>query len=335
MGLITAKLSNLVPFSCAALFLYDEATETLRCRFATGVDADIIQQIAVRNGEGLTGWVARNKRALVNARPSADLEVASRSSLVTTLQSALVCPLIFEERFIGTLSVYHTDAAFYRDDHRRLLDRVSEQAAAVINNSMLFEQTKEDSLTDPLTGLPNTRYLFMHLTRELSRAERLKAEVSLLVMDLDDFKAINDSHGHHVGDRALCEVARVLGTAIRPYDICVRYAGDEFIVVLSGCSAEEAEQKRQELQKSIDEVYFEVRPGRPVPLGISIGAAVFPHDGDSYEALLATADSRMYQDKSARKRRAGRVSARPDGGASARFPELTDVDIQRGAAGIL
>jgi diguanylate cyclase (GGDEF)-like protein/putative nucleotidyltransferase with HDIG domain len=332
MALISAKLSNLVPFSCAALFLYDEDSETLRCRFATGVDAEIIQQITVHTGEGLTGWVARNRRALVNARPSADLEAAGRSDLHTNLQSALVCPLLFSERFIGTLSVYHVDAAYYRDDHRRLLDRVSEQAAAVINNSMLFEQTQEDSLTDPLTGLPNTRFLFMHLTRELARAERLKQDVALLVMDLDNFKSINDSHGHHVGDRALCEVARVLRTAIRPYDICVRYAGDEFIVVLSGCNAEEAESKRAELQQSIDEVYFEARPGKRVELGISVGAAVFPQDGESYEALLATADSRMYQDKSLRKRPGGRE--RPESG-SPQFPDVTDVDIQKAAAGIL
>ena len=271
MALISAKLTNLVPFACAALFLFDEETETLRCRFATGTDADVIQQIAVHSGEGLTGWVARNRRPLVNARPSADLEAAGLNHLSTTLQSALVCPLMFNERFIGTLSVYHTDAAFYRDDHRRLLDRVSEQAAAVINNSMLFEQTQEDSLTDPLTGLPNTRFLFMHLTRELARAARLGAEVALMVMDLDSFKEINDTHGHHVGDRALCEVARVLRAAIRPYDICVRYAGDEFIVVLSGCSVEEAELKRAELQKSVDDVYFEARPGRRLQLGIQRG----------------------------------------------------------------
>ncbi|HVD90910.1 MAG TPA: HD domain-containing phosphohydrolase [Vicinamibacterales bacterium] len=337
MALISAKLTNLVPFSCAALFLYDEQTETLRCRFATGTDADVIQQVAVHSGEGLTGWVARNRRPLVNARPSADLEAAGLTSLSTSLQSALVCPLMFNERFIGTLSVYHTDAAFYRDDHRRLLDRVSEQAAAVINNSMLFEQTQEDSLTDPLTGLPNTRFLFMHLTRELARAERLKGEVSLMVMDLDSFKAINDNHGHHVGDRALCEVARVLRAAIRPYDICVRYAGDEFIIVLSGCSADEAERKRGELQEAIDEVYFEARPGKRLHLGLSIGAAVFPQDGESYEALLATADSRMYQDKSGRKRRSGRDLI-PRGQlmpVNAAHPELSDLDIQRAAAGIL
>src|SRR4029434_7502348 len=174
-----------------------------------------------------------------------------------------------------------TEPSVYTDDHRRLLDRISEQAAAVIYNSIVFEQTQEDSLTDPLTGLPNTRFMFMHLTRELARAERLKSEVSLLVMDLDNFKDINDTFGHHVGDRALREVASVLRNGIRPYDICVRYAGDEFIVVLSGCGGEEAERKRRELQTAVDTLPFEARAGMPLPLAISIGAAVFPHDGDS------------------------------------------------------
>ena len=285
MALISTKLSNIVPFSCCALFLYTEESEMLRCRFATGVESETVQQLTIKNGHGLTGWVARNRRPLVNARPSADFEAAGVSSQ-TTLQSALVCPLVFNERFIGTIAVYHTSAAIYTDDHRRLLDRISEQAAAVIYNSIVFEQTQEDSLTDPLTALPNTRFMFMHLTRELARANRLKSEVSLLVMDLDNFKEINDTYGHHVGDRALREVAGVLRAAIRPYDICVRYAGDEFIVVLSGCGGDEAERKRLELQRAVDTLQFEPRPGNVLPLAISIGAAIFPHDGDSYETLL-------------------------------------------------
>src|SRR6187402_2046260 len=275
MALISSKLSNLVPFSACALFLFDEEADTLRCRFATGVEADAIGTMTVRAGQGLAGWVARNRRPLVNARPSAEFEAAGMA-VITTLQSALVAPLVFSDRFIGTLAVYSTQADFYTDDHRRLLDRVSEQASAVIHNSIVFEQTQEDSLTDPLTGLPNTRFMFMHLTR----AERLKAEVALLVMDLDNFKEINDNHGHHVGDRALREVATVLRSGIRPYDICVRYAGDEFIVLLSSCSAEEAECKRVELQRMMDDVLFEARPGRRLPLAISIGAAIFPHDGE-------------------------------------------------------
>jgi diguanylate cyclase (GGDEF)-like protein/putative nucleotidyltransferase with HDIG domain len=335
MALISTKLSNIVPFSCCALFLYNEDSETLRCRFANGIEADIIQQLTIRNGHGLTGWVARNRRPLVNARPSTDFEAAGVAADRTALHSALVCPLLFNERFIGTISVYHTEPSIYTDDHRRLLDRISEQAAAVIYNSVVFEQTQEDSLTDPLTALPNTRYMFMHLTRELARAERLKTEVSLLVMDLDSFKEINDTYGHHVGDRALRDVASVLRTGIRPYDICVRYAGDEFIVVLSGCGGEEAERKRLELQRAVDDLQFEARPGKLLPLAISVGAAVFPHDGDTYETLLATADSRMYRDKTRRKRdlNGGRSderprATRPDGGVS-------DVELQRAAVGIL
>jgi diguanylate cyclase (GGDEF)-like protein/putative nucleotidyltransferase with HDIG domain len=304
MALIATKLDNLVPYSCAAFFLHDEASDTLRCRFATGTDAEIVEQVTVRNGEGLTGWVARNRMPLVNARPSTDFEAAGISGVSSSLQSALVYPLLFNDKLIGTLAVYHQQPAFFGDDHRRLLYRVSEQAAAVIKNSIVFEQTQEDSLTDPLTGLPNTRFLFLHLTRELARAERLNTEVALMVMDLDSFKEINDTFGHHTGDRALCELARVLRAAIRPYDICVRYAGDEFIVVLSGCTAEEAEIKRQELQKAVADLHFEPRPERIVPLGISVGTAVFGRDGTSYETLLSVADSRMYKDKAARKRAA-------------------------------
>jgi diguanylate cyclase (GGDEF)-like protein len=307
MAVISSKLTELVPFSACALFLHTESTDTLHCRFATGVDAEVLQGLSVRNGQGLSGWVARNRRPLVNARPGADLE-AGAPDQQTTLQSALVCPLIVGDRFIGTLSVYHVDASFYRDDHRRLLDRVCEQAAAVIHNSIVFEQTQEDSLTDALTGLPNTRFMFLHLSRELARADRLNAEVSLLVLDLDGFKQINDTFGHHIGDRALREVAGVLRTAIRPYDICVRYAGDEFIVVLSGCGHDEAERKRLELQQAVDNLELEAQPDLRIPMMISAGAAVFPHDGDSYEALLAKADGRMYGDK--RQRKAERVRLR-------------------------
>jgi diguanylate cyclase (GGDEF)-like protein/putative nucleotidyltransferase with HDIG domain len=300
MAHIASKLTTLVPFSACTLFLYDPTTETLRCRFATGTDFELMQQLTLKSGQGLQGWVARNKRALVNARPASDLEAAG-SSLPTALQSALVCPLVFGDRVFGTLAVYHTSLSFYQDDHRRLLDRVCEQAGAVINNAIVFEQTHEASLTDPLTSLPNTRFMVSHLNGELARAERLNTEVSLLVLDLDDFKEINDTYGHHVGDRALRDVAQVLRTVIRPYDICVRYAGDEFIVVLAGCGFDEAENKRKELQEAVGSTVFEARPGMTIPLSISAGSAVFPHDGDSYEALLAKADSRMYRDKSQRK----------------------------------
>ena len=301
MGHIASKLSRVVPFSACSLFLYSEDDDTLQCRFASGTDAELLQQLVLKNGQGLTGWVARNRRPLVNGRPSADFNAAG-SVLQTTLESALVCPLISGNAVIGVLAVYHTAEAFYCDDHRRLLDRVCEQASAVIRNAIVFDQTHEASLTDPLTGLPNTRFMFRHLTRELARTHRLGAEVSILVLDLNGFKDINDSYGHHAGDRALREVSNVLRALVRPYDVCARYAGDEFVIVLAGCSRDEAENKRRELQRGVEQIVFEPAPGTQVPMSISVGAAVFPHDGETYESLLAAADRRMYQDKSARRR---------------------------------
>ena len=299
MALVSSKLSSLVPFSSCALFLYSDRTEQLHCRFASGTDSELIQQLVLKNGQGLVGWVARNRRPLVNARPQSDV-TAMGSSAPTVLQSALICPLIFAGELIGALAVYHTEAGFYKDDHSRLLDRICAQAAAVIHNAIIFEQTQADSLTDPLTGLPNTRSLFQHLTRELARAERINTQVALIVMDLDGFKEINDTHGHRAGDRALREVGRALSATIRPYDICVRYAGDEFIVVLSGCAREEAEIRRRELQNAVARLVLEVDAGQ-VPMMISAGLAVYPQDGGTYEALLSVADREMYADKHVRK----------------------------------
>src|SRR5205085_6056227 len=143
---------------------------------------------------------------------------------------------------------------------------------------IVFEQTQEDSLTDPLTGLPNRRSMFVHLSRELARAERLKSQVALIVMDIDAFKSINDNYGHHVGDHALREVSLALQGALRPYDLCVRYAGDELIIVLTDCALEAAEAKRTQLQHRVPQISVEVRPAKLVGLAISVGAAVCPID---------------------------------------------------------
>jgi diguanylate cyclase (GGDEF)-like protein/putative nucleotidyltransferase with HDIG domain len=301
MNRLSDTLSALVPLSSCALFVPGDEAGTLGCRFAHGVDVDRIQRLTMRDGQWSTEWVAWSRPPLSHTHSVAN-SAAGDADERTVLASALMYPLIFNERFVGMLAVYHTDPSIYTDEHARLLGRVCEQAAAAIHHALVFEQTQEDSFRDPLTGLPNARYLFIHLARELARAERMKSSLSLLLLDLDAFKAINDTCGHHIGDKALRTVAAALQSVIRRYDVCVRYAGDEFVVVLSGCGKDEAEQKRLDLQRAIDEVSFEISPGRRLSLSISGGLAVFPHDGVSRDDLLAMADRRMYGDKTRRKR---------------------------------
>ena len=322
MILVSGKLRPLVPFSCCALFLRHDDADGLRCRFATGTDAAVIRSLTLHEGQGLAGWVAQHRRPLVNASPDADADAAGLTASETLeLASALLYPLEFGDRLIGVLALYHVQPEFYTTEHRRRLGRVAEQLSAVVTNSLLFDKAQEDSLTDALTSLPNTRSLFMHLTRELARAHRLRGSLALVLLDLDDFKQINDRYGHHAGDRTLCDVASLLRAAIRPYDICTRYAGDEFIVILSECSAEEAERKREELQRTVLERGYEPQPGTRLPLSISAGVAMFPADGQSYESLLAAADRRMYLDKAEHKRQAA------SGG------QTTSVDPSAGRAG--
>jgi diguanylate cyclase (GGDEF)-like protein/putative nucleotidyltransferase with HDIG domain len=308
LGRMTAKLADVVPWDGCALFVHSE-DGTMQCRFASGTDVRRIRDGVLDAGQGLEGWVALKRRTLVNADPRATF-AALGVSTETSLAGAIVLPLYFGDTFVGCLSLYHHDSQPYTDDHRRFLERVAEQAGPVLHNAILFEKTQEDSLTDPLTSLPNRRAMVMHLSRELARSERLKSEVALMVLDVDDFKGLNDNCGHQVGDNALRQVAATLQDALRPYDLCSRYAGDEFIIVLAECPPELAETKRRELQQRVEDLQIEISPGRTVQLTASAGVAVYPVDGLSYEALLAEADHRMYRDKAARRSHA---SAFPGG----------------------
>jgi diguanylate cyclase (GGDEF)-like protein len=300
MALISSKLSKIIPWSGCALFLHEPDTEQLRCRFADGLDTPRLVGLAMAANAGAPDGDLRARQTLLNGDPRATFEAAGVTE-PTDLRSAIVCPLHFEDTLFGYMALYHTAPNRYTKDHLRLIEQVAEQAGAVVHNAILFEQTQEDSLTDPLTELPNRRSLFLHLSRELARAERLGVEVALVIMDVDGFKTINDTYGHNVGDEALREVSSALQTALRPYDLCVRYAGDEFVVVLSNCSRDAAEAKRREFQALLGRIEIEVMPGRVARLAVSAGAAVFPHDGASYDEVMAAADRRMYRDKAARR----------------------------------
>src|SRR5437870_7817361 len=162
---------------------------------------------------------------------------------------------------IGALVIYHTVAGTFTDEHRRVLGRVSDQAAAVIYNSTRFEQTQHESFTDPLTGLPNRRSLDRQFEAGLAHALRAKTSFSIVVLDLDRLKEINDTYGHEAGDRAIRAVGAVLRSTVRESDVCARFAGDEFIVVLWGCSPENEARRVADVQNAVSAYPFEPRPG--------------------------------------------------------------------------
>jgi diguanylate cyclase (GGDEF)-like protein len=296
MTLVSAKLSTLVPVSLCALFVRGRERD-LRCRFATGMHADLLENASLAEGNGLSGWVARHRRPLVNGVPAVEFKAAGTSVVDFRLRSALICPLTVGDEVIGTIAIYDDAAESYTEDHRRVLDQVAHQAAAVVHNALLFERTEEQALKDSLTGLANPRALQFQVARELARARRTTSPFSLILLDLDDFKAINDEYGHLAGDRALQEVARVLQQTTRPYDTCIRYGGDEFVILLPSCGRADAEDWRRRLRDAIAAISLHSEDDREIPVRVSAGASVFPEDGDSYERLLLRADRRMYRNK--------------------------------------
>ena len=173
----------------------------------------------------------------------------------------------------------------------------------MIYNSTRFEQTEHESHTDPLTGMPNRRSLDRQLEAGLERIKRSGAIGTVVVLDLDRLKEINDTYGHEVGDRALRTVGNVLRATVRQHDLCARFGGDEFIVVLWDCLPEHEARRVADLQNAVAAHPFEPRPGVRVSLSISAGAARFPDDGTTFEELLAAGDERMYRDKAGRRSR--------------------------------
>jgi diguanylate cyclase (GGDEF)-like protein/putative nucleotidyltransferase with HDIG domain len=318
MTFVGEKLNTLVPLSSFALFVR-RSEDDLRCRFATGLHADLLEDASIADGNGLSGWVARHRRPLVNGLPVAEFNAAGIPTADLQLQSALVCPLLVGDEVVGTIAVYHKATGSYTEDHRRVLDQVARQAAAVVHNTLLFERTQEQAFKDGLTGLANPRALQFQVARELARSRRTSTPFSVILLDLDDFKIINDQYGHLTGDRALQEVARALRQTTRPYDTCIRYGGDEFVVLLSSCGPMEAEEQRRRLQEAVASISLHADDGREIALRVSAGASVFPDDGDSYERLLARADRRMYRNKTESKTT---VSVRVGAGAHAEVARL-------------
>ncbi len=214
------------------------------------------------------------------------------------LVNTLAFPLQAEENVLGAIALYSKDAhSPYTDDHVRLLEMVCGQAAISIQNAQAFESYERNSLTDALTGLPNSRYMFLIYEQNVKKAERFNEKMAVLVMDLNGFKSINDQHGHRVGDEVLIEVSRVLQQEMRKYDTCIRYGGDEFVAFLYNADQNTAAVVMERIRHSVRDIRHKVNSGQELQLSISIGAAFYPEHGSELSHLFTVADYQMYRDK--------------------------------------
>jgi diguanylate cyclase (GGDEF)-like protein len=299
--LVSNKLKSIVPFDTCIIFMVDERSGKAVAAHAAGEEADIFAKRRMNVGDGITGWVIANARSMCNASPELDL-VGVPEEISKQYKGVLVCPLIREDGSFGAISLYSKTRTSYTTEHVRLLESVCQHASSALNNALTYEKTRESALVDPLTELPNARGFYMMLEQRIAECQRMNREsLAVICMDIDEFKVINDKYGHSIGDRLLSSVAGVLRRELRQMDVLTRYAGDEFVAIMPMASTAMAAAVGERMRNIVEEQLFSVKPGTMIGLGLSVGFACFPEDGETTEELLTAAARNMQNDKHGRK----------------------------------
>jgi len=300
LSVLMDKVGQLVPYDTCAVFLYDEVKGYASTALAVGVDAENLRDRCIAPGEGVTGFALANRRPVNRLQPSLDLE---RTGVKTeaAYRSMVALPLFKDDVLLGALSLYSTTLREYTNNHIRLLETVTLLASDALANAMHHAQTESNALTDSLTGFPNARALHLRFEEEVSRARRNSKPFQVVMLDLDDFKKVNDTFGHKIGDRMLREVGNLIQSQLREYDFLARYAGDEFVALLPDLTIQQVDELRARIETIVRGFSLSVRAQTRASVGISIGASVFGADGETLDQLLIAADQAMYRAKSAHK----------------------------------
>ncbi len=297
---ISSELNRLVPVDALTIYRVDEVNREIVPVHARDQWADEIMAAPLRLGEGLTGWVVEHREA-------ANVTAAERDPRITVVpgtpsdeSEAIVCvPLVVRDRPIGALNTYRLGAgAEFSDAEFELVRQFADLAALALDNTQNRIRLLHEAQTDWLTGLHNHRVYHERLHDELERAERYGRPLSLIVFDLDDFKLLNDVHGHQEGDLVLRRVAAAAREELRGSDLACRVGGEEFAIILP-------EAGKRAARAAADRLCARVRalPGvRTVT--VSCGVASFPADAASATDLVAGADAALYAAKARGKDRA-------------------------------
>lgn len=245
-----------------------------------------------RLGEGAAGQAAQSLLPVYLA----DLARTPDARPLGPVEGSLLSlPVVHQGRLLGVLNLQRTGTEAFAAEEVELLAAVADQAAMAIQNARLHAETVALSVTDALTGLANRRQLFRQLEQEVARAARFRTHLSVVMMDLDHFKEVNDAAGHLAGDAVLRQVAEVLKGQLRRVDVVARYGGEEFCLVLPQVAKADAVEVAEKLRRSIAELSFgSVGPGK---MTASAGVAHLPTDASTLEGVLEAADAALYASK--------------------------------------
>ncbi len=283
-----------------ALLLQDESSGELYYAVAAGEGCESVNALKLTTGESLARQVMEKCETLVIADVNRDARIDPRSKDAFFVKPcSVVCvPVCTSGKSLGLMQLLNSETPM---DGRgeMLLQTLADYAALAIENARSVERIQELSITDDCTGLYNGRHLATVLAEELSRSRRFGYEFSLLFLDLDYFKRVNDRYGHPTGSKLLGEVGRCLRQNLRLVDSAFRYGGDEFVVLLPQTGKNAAILAARRLLKTFRTIAWLAGEGLSLCLSASIGIANYPRDGDSLAAIVQRADELMYQVKQA------------------------------------
>jgi len=295
LTILVDRVGPVVPFDTCVVYLYDERKGYATAAHVAGINARALSSRCVAPGEGVTGFALANRTPINRLHPRLDLAGLEMDCEYRSMASL---PLFKDEALLGALSVYSTVLDHYTDDHMRLLETVTKLASDALANAMHHAEAESNALTDPLTSLPNARYLALRFEEEASRARRTNRSFQVVMLDLDDFKIVNDTFGHKVGDKMLREMARIIQSQLREYDFLARYAGDEFVAIVQELAGSQVEELRLRIENAVARFSLRVRGSGDARVGISIGTSTYGVDGETLDQLLVAADQAMYRAKS-------------------------------------
>lgn len=300
LEILVDKVAHVVPFDTCVVYFYDEMKGYASARHVVGKNAQKLASRCIVPGEGVTGFALANRSPVNQLHPSLDFADINPDAGIK-YRSMASLPLFKDDVLLGALSVYSSELDQYTDDHMRLLETVTRLASDALANAMQHAEAESNALTDPLTGLPNARYLALRFEEEAARARRTDRAFQVVMLDLDEFKNVNDTYGHKAGDRMLREVANLISSQLREYDFLARYGGDEFVALVQEVVGAQVEELCARIEGAVSKFSLSLGLNRVARVGISVGTATFGIDGDTLDHLVAHADNEMYRVKSTHK----------------------------------